>query len=432
MSTPKPSNVVKFEQPETTASQLPALRDLTNDGRPLKTSANLAAILSFYKWQARYNMMTAEPELRAAGKRLGGSEEGQRSRLVDACQRSGVPDSAIDEHLIALCQHNSFHPVKEWLENGPEWDGAKRLAGAIRSLNAADPQYAAAVLRPWFVGCIAALYEPRFVSKLVPVLVGGQSSRKSAWINRLAAVVPDSTLDCAINPERTDDVRRAVSAWIVELAELESTTKHEAGALKAFLTRDVDRFRLPYAKAMTTKPRQTAFIASVNGSDFLKDQTGNARFAVIELAGAAKIDRLNELLGWDWDAGRLRQVDGEALRQFWLEIKHAYDAGESWYLDENAAEQAAKANDAATDKGAQYEAIFDYHLARKMSAHRWFTAGELCAWHGEKPSACRAWGKALTLLAAEGRIEAKELRGRRKEYRLPVNSAESVSKDSDS
>lgn len=101
-------------------------------------------------------------------------------------------------------------------------------------------------------------------------------------------------------------------------------------------------------------------------------------------------------------------------------------------MDENAAEQAAKANDAATDKGAQYEAIFDYHLARKMSAHRWFTAGELCAWHGEKPSACRAWGKALTLLAAEGRIEAKELRGRRKEYRLPVNSAESVSKDSDS
>lgn len=175
----------------------------------------------------------------------------------------------IEEHLIAICERHSYHPVRQWLERGAPWDGKPRIDSVIATLNTANPAYAGAVLHAWLVGCVAALYHPRWHSKLVPVLAGGQSLRKSAWISRLAAVVPGSTLDCSINPDRPDDVRRAVSAWIVELAELESTTKHEAGSLKAFLTRESDCFRLPYARSMTTKsarphlsPRLTARIFS--------------------------------------------------------------------------------------------------------------------------------------------------------------------------
>lgn len=105
------------------------------------------------------------------------------------------------------------------------------------------------------MGCIAALYADRWTTKLVPVIVGAQSFKKSNWINRIANTVDGATLDCSVDPDKPDDVRRAVSAWIVEFAELESTTKHEAGSIKAFITRDVDRFRLPYARA---KRRQTA------------------------------------------------------------------------------------------------------------------------------------------------------------------------------
>lgn len=219
--------------------KLLTLPDMSPTGRPIKTSSNLFALITFNGWDPRYNLMTGEAELADAdGERLGGSEAGQRSALVDACQLAGVPDAVIEEHLIAICERHSYHPVRQWLERGAPWDGKPRIDAVIATLNAANPAYASAVLHAWLVGCVAALYQPRWYSKLVPVLVGAQSYRKSAWVSRLAAVVQSSTLDCAINPDKPDDVRRAVSAWVVELAELESTTRHEAGSLKAFDPRE--------------------------------------------------------------------------------------------------------------------------------------------------------------------------------------------------
>ncbi|MFB3238124.1 VapE family protein [Aeromonas salmonicida] len=409
--------------------ELLTLPDINTKGHPIKTSANLSAIIQFHGWSSRYNLLTGEPELAGAdGGRLGGSEAGQRSTLVDACQLAGVPDAAIDEHLIAICERRSYHPVRHWLESGEKWDGTARIDAVIATLNAADPAYARAVLTAWLVGCVAALYEPRWHSKLVPVLAGGQSYRKSAWINRLAAVVLGSTLDCAINPDRPDDIRRAVSAWIVELAELESTTRHEAGSLKAFLTRESDCFRLPYARSMTTKKRQTAFIATVNGSDFLKDTTGNTRFAVIELAAAAEIDGLNMILGRNWDAGRLRHTDPEQLRQFWLEVKERYLAKASWFLDDETVALAATANGNHTDKGPLYELIAHRYLSSEHSSFEWLIASELCTRHDEKLSAAGAWGKALRLHANEGNIESKKGRSNQTLYRLPIVSSKGADK----
>jgi hypothetical protein len=403
--------------------ELLTLPDMGPTGRPIKTSANLCALIQFQAWSPRYNLMTGEPELAGAdGERLGGSEAGQRSALVDACQLAGVSDAVIEEHLIAICERHSYHPVRHWLERGAPWDGIPRINAVIATLNAANPAYASAVLHAWLVGCVAALYQPRWNSKLVPVVTGAQSYRKSAWINRLAAVVPGSTLDCSINPDRPDDVRRAVSAWIVELAELESTTKHESGSLKAFLTRESDCFRLPYARSMTTKKRQSSFIATVNGTDFLRDTTGNTRFAVIELAAAADVDRLNTILGWSWNAGRLSQADPEQLRQFWLEVLALYESGVSWFLDDATAALAASENDAHTDKGPYYEVIYHHHLSRPLASSEWLTASELCARHGEKLSVASNWGKALRVLASEGKLQSRRVRSNRTEYLLPVDS----------
>ncbi|WP_323880105.1 MULTISPECIES: VapE domain-containing protein [Aeromonas] len=403
--------------------ELLTLPDMGPTGRPIKTSANLCALIRFQAWLPRYNLMTGEPELAGAdGERLGGSEAGQRSALVDACQLAGVPDAVIEEHLIAICERHSYHPVRQWLERGAPWDGKPRIDAVIATLNTANPAYAGAVLHAWLVGCVAALYHPRWYSKLVPVLAGGQSLRKSAWISRLAAVVPGSTLDCSINPDRPDDVRRAVSAWIVELAELESTTKHEAGSLKAFLTRESDCFRLPYARSMTTKKRQTAFIATVNGSDFLRDTTGNARFAVIELAAAADVDRLNAILGWSWNAGRLSLADPEQLRQFWLEVLALYKSNASWFLDDGTVALAAAANDRHTDKGPLYDFICHHYLSSVHAHSEWLIASELCTRHGEKLSVASAWGKALKLLVSEGKIQSRKGRSNQTLYCLPIVS----------
>ncbi|WP_236271818.1 virulence-associated E family protein [Aeromonas veronii] len=405
------------------------LPDLLPNSRPMRTSRNLHAIILHKNWIPRFNQMTAEPEVaNSDNQRLGLSDAGQRSALVDACQHAHLSDRAIDDHLTAICEQHSYHPVRSWLEDGMPWDGQLRVDKVIATLGAVNPGYAAQVINPWLIGCVAALYEPNWISKLVPVLAGGQSFKKSAWIRHIATVVPGSTLDCSINPDVPDDVRRAVSAWVVELAELESTTRHEAGSLKAFLTRDHDRFRVPYGRNFTVKRRQTSFIGTVNGTGFLKDATGSSRFAVIELASPANMDVLNEILGWSWDEGRVRHTEPEKLRQFWLEVKAKYDDGGSWYLDETTVIQAASVNDAHTDKGAWYDIICHHYLSGEYNDTKWVVASELCKLHGEKVNMATSCGKALRMLASEGKIKSKKGRSNQTLYCLPVIGTNRIDK----
>lgn len=391
--------------------------------RPLSTSANLAALLRFYNYVPSYNEMKAEPVLLDAmtGKQTFSTYEVQRSTLIDACERYDVPKTAIDEHLIALCQGNNFHPVRQWLENGKPWDGINRIDAVIDTLNAREPEYARSVIKAWLVSAIAALYEPIFITKLIPVLQGHQSCMKSAWVRRLTHVIEGALYEGSVNPEKPDSVRFATNAWHTELAELESTTQNETGKLKAFITKSEDVYRLPYAKSPTVKKRQSVFIGTVNGSGFLTDKTGNTRFAVIELTGKVDIDRLNELLGWNYNNGRLANGNNELLRQFWLEVHHDYTQGASWELDENTQKMQSMINDVYTDKGSVYEFIRDTYLNHECTtAGDWFTASELATRHGEPPTQASAWGKALSSFADEGLIKCKTLRSRRKVYNLPL------------
>ncbi|MCX4041388.1 ATPase [Aeromonas hydrophila] len=429
MSVPMPKGPVIVSLPEPTALQGPKFPDRGHDnGKVLRTADNLQALMKHCSYSGRYNLMTAESEVICNDQqRLDMSAAQQRSMLIDACQRFGLPDQAIDDHLTAICQNHSYHPVREWLDAGGVWDGQDRLTGVIQTLRARDNQYAQQVMKPWLVGCVAALYEKRFSSKLVPVLQGGQSFMKSAWITRVCSVMTGAVGDGSLNPDKPDDVRRVCSHWVNELAELESTTRHEAGGLKAFITRNADKFRVPYARGFTIKPRQTSFIGTVNGSEFLKDQTGNTRFAVIEMAEPATIEFLNCYLGWEWKAGRITLVEPEQLRQFWLQVKTLYDAGESWFLDEATSKQAATANENHTDKGAYYAAIVERHIGRPAHTTAWLTPSAVCKLHGERAGLTSQYGKALKRLAEEGLIECRSLRGGSREYLIGVKFTELAS-----
>lgn len=402
-------------------SKLPDVRMTRNGPLPLNTAANLRAVCQTMGWRPCMNEMDGEYEvLTEGGEQLGGSLEGQYSAMVSTTQRLGLSKDAINDHLPALCREASYHPVRRWL-HGREWDGVPRVDAVIATLNAKDPAFARSVMVPWLIGCIACLYEPTFSSKLVPVLQGDQSLRKSAWVSRVAGAVPSAYFDGDLNPKDRDSVKRAVSRWIFELAELESTTKRENGHLKAFLSSATDRFRSPYARTDTVKRRQTNFIGTVNGDGFLKDPTGSTRYAVIEMAGRADMEVLNELLGWSYNEGRIRLDREDSLRQFWLEVKAKYDAGETWMLSEHTLQMAAAVNDNFTDKGSVYEFLMDYHIGKNWSDSRWLTAADVVQIHGGNPAMAREYGKALRRMASEGVIEMKEGRSRRVEYLLKYN-----------
>ncbi|WP_350654799.1 VapE domain-containing protein [Pseudoalteromonas sp. D48-MNA-CIBAN-0056] len=401
-------------------------------GRTLNTAENLKALGTFYGIEFGFNKMTFEAELVKGTQSLSDDFESVRSHLISAAAIHSLPKSAIDDHILAISRDNPFHPVKFYLDKG-EWDGIERVSKVIKCLNAKDEQLADSIMKHWLVACIACIYEDIFRGKLVPVLQGGQSFRKTAFIERVASVLPHSFLEGAeLNPDNKDSILSNIRSWIVELGELERTSKNSQGSLKAFITKSIDTVRPPYGRSDIKKPRQTCFIATVNDRDFLKDPTGSTRFAVLELERVIDMDTLNRLLGWTFDGtGAIKQTDPEQLHQFWLEVKKLYSDGYGWALSDETQEKALSVNDKFQDKGFAYNHIMDnyiapeskidlpQHIERPTCINNWFTAGELIAEDRKFQSNHSAVvGKALKLLTNEGFLKRKKGRANSTAYKI--------------
>jgi predicted P-loop ATPase len=73
--------------------------------------------------------------------------------------------------------------------------------------------------------------------------------------------------------------------WLYEISELESFTRAEATAVKAFISSQEDNFRAPYERSNTKHPRETMFAGTTNAIEYLKDWSGNTRFWPLEVNG---------------------------------------------------------------------------------------------------------------------------------------------------
>lgn len=426
MKTLPPDNLVSFELPQNTKKESPKFPDIDgSEGkvRVLNTDQNLLALANYIDIDFRLNMMTFEPEIykKSNGVTISLSNEQLRSKLKSDAIRHGLTKQAIDDHLVALCENSPYHPIKNWLDSS-QWDGVYRVDEVIACLNAKDTKLANIVMKRWLVGCVASLYEPIFKSKLVPILQGSQSFRKTAFIERIAQIMPMAFLEGAeLNPDNKDSVLSCIKSFIIELGELERTSKNSQGSLKAHITKSIDSVRPPYARADIKKPRQSHLIASVNGKDFLKDETGSSRFFVIEMLKPADMNKLNDLLGWQYNGtGSLKHVKPHLLLQFWLEIKEMYQANFGWMMTELEVQQASKINEPFNDKGTWYDYVLGVYLngSDYNMLPEWFSAADIVK---EDPklaaNSTKQIGIALSALEKNGYLQKDTRRGGRKFYK---------------
>jgi len=191
-----------------------------------------------------------------------------------------VSDRDLKGAITIAAHEHKFHPVREYLDR-LKWDGVPRLERLfIRYFAAPDSAYTRGVARNMMVGAVTRVFEPGHKFDYAVILEGLQGKRKTTFIETLARDWFGELASEFDNPNKM--IESMQSAWIIEIPELSGFSKHDVQAIKAFISRRVDRARLAYAKNAQDFHRQCIFIGSTNDGKYLRDETGGRRFWPIE------------------------------------------------------------------------------------------------------------------------------------------------------
>lgn len=198
----------------------------------------------------------------------------------------------VTDKVIEIAKRSKFDSMADYLAvNIPQWDGVPRVAGFFR-------RYCGTTGTHWEVAVSLYLFtalwarasctDPDGVkADITPVLVGKQGTGKSTLARILA--LNDKwcgDLDFSLsNPDRARAIRRKT---VVEIPELGGMRKREQNEVKAYMTQKTDEWTPKFIEHARVAPRRCIFIMTTNDYEFLTDETGNRRWAPVDVG---QIDR---------------------------------------------------------------------------------------------------------------------------------------------
>lgn len=272
----------------------------------------------------------------------------------------------LHEAAYVAASHKHYHPVKDYLES-LEWDGHKRCHSWLSDvLGVINDDYSRAVGMKFLVAAVKRIYEPGCKYDYIMVLEGRQGTFKSTTFEILAS--KQWYADPSMDITNKDSITMLFGKWIIELPEMETHFKSETQAMKAFLTRNTDRCRLPYHRVPMDFPRQSIFGGTINPDidedlGWLKDTTGNRRYWPVKV-GVEKQPDLN----------KLRQIRD----QLWAEALFLYHQKVNIYMDDdNLILMAKKEQDKRLSKDMWFDTIQKYLTSNSGKDLRVVTSTEL-------------------------------------------------------
>lgn len=225
-----------------------------------------------------------------------------------------------DIAVAKVTDDRSYHPIKEFIANLPEWDGTKRVDMLlIDYLGATDNEYVRAVTRKTLCAAIARILEPGCKFDSMLVLNGPQGVGKSTLISKLGCEWFSDSLSLNDTKDKTA-AEKLQGYWILEIGELAGLKRAEVETLRSFLSRQNDIYRASFGRRATPHLRQCVFFGTTNAEKgYLRDTTGNRRFWPVKTPGNSK------MMSW--------QLTWVEIQQIWAEVLVYSKAGEKLYLE---------------------------------------------------------------------------------------------------
>lgn len=213
----------------------------------------------------------------------------------------------------------SYHPIREYFETLPDWDGVERADTLLVDyLGAEDTPYVRAVTRKELCAAYCRVYHPGIKFDSMIVLNGDQGIGKSTLIAKLGGEWYSDSLNLSDMNDKTA-AEKLQGYWIMEIGELAGMRKADLDKVKAFISRQDDKYRASFGRRVTPHPRQCVFFGTTNSQNgYLRDITGNRRYWNVKVPGNGKYK--------PWD------MDEDTVKQVWAEVMVYAKAGEKLYL----------------------------------------------------------------------------------------------------
>ncbi len=242
-----------------------------------------------------------------------------------------------DIAVTKAADDRSYHPIKEYFDGLPVWDEMPRVDTVlIDYLGAQNNAYVRAVTRKALCAAYMRIYHPGIKFDYITVLNGNQGIGKSTLIAKLGMEWFADSLTLSDMNDKTA-AEKLQGYWIHEIGEMAGMRKAELEKVKAFVSRQDDKYRASFGRRVTPHPRQCIFFGTTNSENgYLRDITGNRRFWNVKVTGDGRMK--------PWDLGQ------ETVDQIWAEVIVLSNAGEELFLDHTLEDYARKEQSEAMEQ----------------------------------------------------------------------------------
>ena len=200
------------------------------------------------------------------------------------CLDTGRQAKISDFYIIIESDfYPDYHPLKEYLESLPAWDGVTDHIDALASrvhVTGCTQELHNRFFKKWMVAMVAAWIVDGVTNHEILTYIGPQGIYKSTFMRLL--LPPElrgyySARNFA-NRMTKDDRLELTEMGLIALEELDHMKLHELNQLKAITTDPTVNERAAYARYRERREHIASFCGTGNNAHFLTDLTSNRRW----------------------------------------------------------------------------------------------------------------------------------------------------------